>query len=75
MDNYDLHYKAQLLADTHSKYKLARRIVKLEENLQHIGELSDGGEPEPSWHVSLKEDSIDDFVNNQKVYIINDQNE
>lgn len=33
MNNYDLHERAQLLADTHSAYELAMMVVRLSENL------------------------------------------
>jgi hypothetical protein len=73
MDNFEKHYKIQLLADDNSKYSLAKKIVEMEENLEHIGELSDGGEAQPQWYVSLETNNIDNFVDGKKVYIIDDE--
>jgi hypothetical protein len=33
-NNYALHYRAQVLADTNSKYSLARRIIELEDKIK-----------------------------------------
>lgn len=38
MNNYALHYQAQLLADTNTKYRLARRIIELEEKIKEYEE-------------------------------------
>lgn len=44
MNNYDLHERAQELADTHSAYELARRVIEAEERLASIL-------PEPDWEM------------------------
>ena len=33
-NNYAIHYRAQVLADTNSKYSLARRIIDLEDKIR-----------------------------------------
>ena len=75
MNNYDMQYKTQLLADTHSKYELAKRILEMESRLVSIGELSDGGEPDPLWYVSLDMNYMEEFEDEKKVYILNDRTE
>ena len=39
-NNYAIHYRAQVLADTNTKYRLARRIIELEDKIK---EYEDSG--------------------------------
>lgn len=73
MDNFEKHRETQVLADTHSKFQLAKMVLESRNTGTGdplcIGELSDGGETKASWYVSLDEDCVDLFENATKVYI------
>ena len=38
IDNFELHRRATILADTESAYQLARRVVELEQELEEAHE-------------------------------------
>ena len=48
MNNYELHKKAQELADTQTAYILARQLLELEELLESLIERCNGIEEDAS---------------------------
>lgn len=73
MNNYERHYEIQVLADTNSKYSLAKRIVELEEQLKSylpVGEVSTNeGVESPCFYVALDEDMLEYMEDTSQVYI------
>jgi len=73
MDNYERNYRTQLLADSNSKYSLAKKVIELEEKLSSymvVGEVTANEDSsKPSYYVALDEDMLEYMEDKSQVYI------